>query len=98
MKTYNASEIKVLSGNSILLNGVPLLMFGMHAPGIKFKEGMAARTALAGVIEDHGTVQIKIIPDRRRDRTQDMCEVFTPGGINLNHWMVSNGFAKAYVG
>lgn len=86
MTAYSTNEIQVLSGSD------PLLMFGIRAPSVQ------SSAALAIAIESHGTVLVKIIPDRRSSKTQDMCQLFTPDGININHWMVQNGLAKAYVG
>lgn len=98
MKAFTADEIKVITGRFILANGYPLLMFGISVPSHATPAGMASRAALSGKVKESGTVSVNIIKDRRKTRTQDMCELFTPNGENINCWMVTSGFAKAYIG
>lgn len=98
MLVYDACEIKVVSGDNIIIEDVPLLLFGIYSPNIRFLEGMLARAALVRKLEEHGTILVNIIPDRRKTKLQDLCELFAGWDVNINHWMVQNGFAKAHIG
>lgn len=98
MRTVNANEIKVLSGCMIELEGVALRLFGVWTSDTSTRGGMAARVALNRKLEEHGTVWVNVIVDRRKTKRQDLCEIITSHGENIGHWMVAEGFAQVWLG
>lgn len=98
MKAYNYSDIEIIAGDLIKADDVTLALFGIRAPGLTARGGAEAKAALEQKISDHGTVLIKIIMDRRRDKQHDLCEIFTPEGENINLWMAQLHHAQIRIG
>ena len=92
---------KVVDGDTIKIGRVRIRLHGIDAPesnqmcssdGKEWRCGWEATNALANIVGKHWVTCIKTDVDRFK-RIVAICRV---GPINLNAWMVENGWAVAY--
>ena len=92
---------KITDGDTIRIGGTRIRLHGIDAPeakqtctadGKKWRCGWEATNALANVVGKHWVTCSKRDVDRY-GRVVALCRA---GPINLNAWMVGNGWAVAY--
>ena len=96
-----ADNLKVVDGDTIKIGRIRIRLHGIDAPeskqmcssdGKQWRCGWEATNALANIVGKHWVTCIKTDVDRFK-RIVAICRL---GPINLNAWMVENGWAVAY--
>ena len=96
-----ANEVKIIDGDTIIINGEKIRFFGIDAPEINqeckkkgeiIKCGLLAKKVLEDKIADNTPICIKKGEDRY-NRTVAECFI---NDISLSKYLVLNGYAFAY--
>lgn len=99
--SLQGDNIKVIDGDSLVVNGVEIRLYGIDAPeykqycyrrdGSKYRCGIAAGDYLRRLIKERVTCEIKA-----KDRFKRSVAVCYVAGEDINLKMVANGWAVAY--
>ena len=96
-----SGQVYVVDGDSIKFGNTRVRLFGIDAPEIKqtcdiagrsWNCGVEARRALVRAIDKHSVSCV----EKDRDRYRRVVAVCVADGVNLNSFMVSEGWALAY--
>ena len=102
--SYDATVLRVVDGDTVDLvidlgfdisQKMRCRLWGINAPEMNTKAGVAARAALLGKVQA-GPVRVDSHKDRSDKYGRYLAELFV-GDENLNQWMVDNGHAVEYM-
>lgn len=109
MYEYRALITRVVDGDTVHLDldlGLhtwlkdwPYRLGRINAPELSTPEGQLAKV---GLVDYLGPLPLAVVVRTKRDKADPykryIIDIELPGGVNLNDWLVSNGYAvyKAY--
>ncbi len=103
MYEYKARWIEVLDGDTVraeldlgldTYHRLTLRLAGINAPEMGTPEGEASKKALIERLAN-SAVLVRTIKDQR-EKYGRFLGILEVGGLNVNQWLMDNGFAKAY--
>lgn len=86
-----AAELRVVDGDTLVLNGESIRLKGISAPEMKDPGGKESRAYLLALARN-GTVTCELTGERTHDRSVGFCKA---GDVDLNGQMVRDGWAAA---
>jgi micrococcal nuclease len=105
MYEYQATLVSVVDGDTIhadldlgtdVHNFLTLRLYGINAPELPTDAGKTAKAALAGKLPfDHNAITVRTVKDKREKYGRYLATLIV-GGVDLNQWMVDNGYAVIY--
>jgi endonuclease YncB( thermonuclease family) len=103
-RTFNSAVVRVIDGDTIVLNGLKIRLQGIDAPeskqscvrkadGVTWPCGLAATERLIALIGNN----VVACTDEGTDKYQRQLAYCYVGAVNINAEMVKQGYAVAYV-
>lgn len=106
MYAYTATLLHVVDGDTVWLDvdlGFDVSrrdsfrLLGINAPEMGTSAGVEARQALAALLPSgRRAIDVRTTKDKREKYGRYLASLFV-GGVDVNGWMVENGFAVPYM-
>ena len=87
-------------GFNVIMRKQKIRLYGIDTPeirGFEREEGLKSKMALIGQINEAEVMYMKSHKDKSGKYGRWLGELYTDKMINLNNWLVQNGYAKEYM-